>query len=133
MIMGPEKHDSIMASVLGLAHFIAMVSAHTILSLDKPEETIEAAGMTYNMLLTFVGAVLTEAPDFYGSLQMNLPNVNEVEKLFIEKTNFWYDLVKNKEKDKFIQEFDKLKLEFGKVSPDFLKSYKRTYKILENE
>jgi prephenate dehydrogenase len=133
MILSPQKHDEVMSAVLGLSHFIAVVAAHTLLSLDQPEETIEAAGTTYKMLLTFAGAVLSEEADFYGSLQMNLPDAGKIEGLFLEKAKFWQKMIENKETDKFFAEFNKLKLEFGKVSPDFVKSYQRVYKILENE
>jgi prephenate dehydrogenase len=131
--MSREKHDELMSSVLGLSHFIAVVAAHTLVSLDQSREALEAAGTTYKMLLTFAGAVLSEDADFYGSLQTNLPGIDKIEGLFLEKAKFWHEMVENKEADKFISEFNKLKLEFGKVSPDFVKSYQRVYKILENE
>jgi prephenate dehydrogenase len=133
MTLSPEKHDELMSSVLGLSHFLAIVAAHTIVSLDHPEETIEAAGTTYKILLTYMGAVLSEEADFYGSLQMNLPDVSKIEGIFLEKAKFWHEMIENKEADKFIAEFNNLKLEFGKISPDFVKSYQRAYKILKNE
>ena len=34
-IMNPEEHDEMMAVILGLSHFIAIVSADTLLSFDK--------------------------------------------------------------------------------------------------
>ncbi|NIQ06914.1 MAG: prephenate dehydrogenase/arogenate dehydrogenase family protein, partial [Candidatus Korarchaeota archaeon] len=46
-LMTPQEHDEMMAIVLGLPHFIALVSADTLLSLDKLEQTKTIAGTTY--------------------------------------------------------------------------------------
>jgi len=43
-IMTPLEHDRMMTVVLGLAHFIAIVSADTLLSLEKFEEMKKLGG-----------------------------------------------------------------------------------------
>ncbi|HUU65549.1 MAG TPA: prephenate dehydrogenase [Dehalococcoidales bacterium] len=128
-LMTPEEHDEKMTVILGLSHFIAIVSADTLLSSDKLAQPGEISGITYKVLLTLVESVISENPELYASLQMNLPNVTEIEELFQRKAKEWADLVKNKDRQKFIQQMSALrnKLEIG--NPDFGKAYENMYKL----
>ena len=97
-LMTPEEHDEKMTVILGLSHFIAIVSADTLLNYDKLEQPGAIGGITYKVLLTLVESVISENPELYASLQMNLPDVTEIEELFQRKVKEWADLVKNKDK-----------------------------------
>ncbi len=129
-LMTPREHDEKMAIVLGLSHFIALVSADTLLSSDL-RQTEAIGGITYKVLLTLVGSVLSEDPEFYASLQMNLPNITEMEGLFQKKARVWADLVKNKDRQKFIQQMKVLRNRLEKDNPDFGKAYQNMYRIVE--
>ncbi len=85
-----------MAVVLGLAHFIALVSADALLSFDKLKQMEKVGGTTYRLLLTLAESVLTEDAEFYASLQMNLPKMPEIHGLFQKKARAWASLVKIK-------------------------------------
>ena len=129
-LMTPREHDEKMAIVLGLSHFIAIVSADTLLSSDlRQTETI--SGITYKVLLTLVESVLSEDPELYASLQMNLPNITEIEKLFQRKAKVWADLVKNKDRQKFVQQMKILRDKLEKGNPDFGRAYQNMYRIVE--
>ncbi|MCX6005055.1 MAG: prephenate dehydrogenase, partial [Chloroflexi bacterium] len=84
-VMSPVEHDHIMSIVLALSHFIALVSADTLLSLDKFTDSAVAGGTTYKMLLTLAESVVSEDPDFYASLQTHLPDAAKIEELFSMK------------------------------------------------
>ncbi len=129
-LMTPQEHDEIMAVVLGLAHFIAIVSADTLLSFDRLKQMEAISGITYKVLLTLVESVISEDPELYASLQMSLPNMMEIEKLFQRRVKTWADLVENKDKQKFIERMSALKSRFEKVNPDFGKAYENMYKIV---
>ncbi len=81
-LMKPEEHDEIMSIVLGLSHFIALVSADTLASLGKLKDAQKVSGTTYRTLLTLAEGVVSEDADFYSSLQMNLPGLGEYREAF---------------------------------------------------
>ena len=129
--MSPQEHDEMMSVVLGLSHFIALVAADTLLSSGRLEQTGGIGSTTYRVLLSMVVSVVAEDPELYASLQMNLPNVVAMEKLFQGKTAEWADLVAGKDRQEFIRRMRDLKNDFEKYSPDFGKVYENMYKIAE--
>lgn len=130
-VMTPQEHDELMVIVLGLSHFIAIASADTLSSFDKFKRTMTISGVTYRVLLLLVESVISEDPELYASLQMNLPNLTEVERLFQEKVKTWAELVKKKDRRKFVEEMNNLKKRLKEEDPDFGKSYRTIYKLVE--
>jgi len=49
-------------------------------------------------LLALTETVVSQDPEFYASLQMHLPNVENVEDLFCEKSKEWLKVVRRKDK-----------------------------------
>ena len=130
-LMNPQEHDELIAVVLGLAHFIGVVSADALLSLDKLQQLNTVAGTTYKVLLTLVRGVVSRDPEFYATLQMSLPNMPDIEELFLTRTRTWADLVKRKDKQEFIQRMNTLKEKLEKEEPDFADAYETMYKLVE--
>ena len=130
-LMTPLEHDEMMAVILGLSHFIAIVSADTLLSLDKLDQMKAVGGITYKVLLTLVESVISEDAELYASLQMNLPNMAEIEELFQKMGKTWGDLVKNRDRDKFVDRMNALRSRLKESSPDFGKAYENMYKLVE--
>ncbi|RLC61030.1 MAG: prephenate dehydrogenase, partial [Chloroflexi bacterium] len=130
-LMTPQEHDEAMAIILGLSHFIALVSADTLLNLDNFKKMQIISGTTYKLLLTLVGSVLSEDPEFYASLQMNLPNMAKITELFHGNSKSWAELVKNKDRRQFVHRMNTLKDKLRQDNPDFEKAYQNMYKILE--
>jgi prephenate dehydrogenase len=130
-LMSPDEHDEMMAVILGLSHFIAIVSADTLLSVDKLKQMKAIGGSTFKLLLTLAEGVISEDPEFYTSLQMNLPNVAEIEKLFQRKAKTWADLVANKDRPGFARRMNELKDRLYRVNPDFGRAYEAMYKLME--
>ncbi|MFC1974662.1 prephenate dehydrogenase/arogenate dehydrogenase family protein, partial [Chloroflexota bacterium] len=130
-LMTPHEHDEMMTVVLGLSHFIAIVSADTLAGLDRLKDTEAIGGSTYKMLLTLMGSVISEDPELYASLQMSLPNMTKIEELFQRSAKTWADLVKNKDKQKFVNRMNALKNRLEKGNIDFQKAYDNMYKIVE--
>ena len=114
-VMTPHQHDEMMAVVLGLSHFIGLVSADTLASCDNFDQMKAVSGTTYRLILTLVKAVISEDPDFYASLQMSLPNVAEIEGLFGTRVKMWSDLVKKKDRAEFIQRMNALKDQINQI------------------
>ena len=130
-LMTPQEHDETMAVILGLAHFIAIVSADTLVSFDRLKQMEAISGITYKVLLTLVESVVSEAPELYASLQMSLPNMMEIEKLFQQRVKTWTGLVEKKDKQEFVEKMKALRSRFEKVNPDFGKAYENMYEIVE--
>ena len=130
-LMTPQEHDEMMAVILGLSHFIAIVSADTLLSLDNLKQLEAIGGSTYKVLLTLAGSVISEEPELYATLQMSLPNMVEIETLFQERAKIWTDLVKNRDKQEFINRMNVLKNKLKKGDFNFQKAYENMYKIAE--
>jgi len=130
-LMPPHEHDEMMAVILGLSHFIAIVSADTLLSFDNLKQMEAIGGSTYKVLLTLAEGVISEDPEFYASLQMNLPRMTEIEELFQRSSKAWADIVKDRDSREFIRRMNTLKDRLEKSYPDFRKAYENMYKLLE--
>jgi prephenate dehydrogenase len=130
-LMSPEEHDEAMSVILGLAHFIAIVSADTLASLGRLSQMPQIGGITYKVLLSLVESVISEEPELYASLQMNLPNLAEAEKLFQKSAKTWVKLVKDKDKPEFVRRMIALRSKLEQDNPDFGKAYDNMYKIAE--
>ncbi len=130
-MMTPYEHDEMMAVILGLSHFIAIVSADTLLNFDRLREMEAIGGSTYKVLLTLVGSVISEEPEFYASLQMSLPNMTKIEKLFQRSSETWANIVRNRDRQEFVNRMNILKNRLEKGELDFKKAYENMYKIAE--
>ncbi len=130
-LMTPQEHDDMMTVILGLSHFIAIVSADTLLGSSKLKKMQALGGITYKVLLTLVESVLTEDPELYASLQMNLPHVAEVERLFQSRAKDWADMVESGDRQQFIRRMRALRKGLEQEAPDFGKAYENLYRIAE--
>lgn len=97
--MSPEEHDRLMAVILGLAHFISIVSASTLVDYGELEKLSSVQGVTYRALLTLIESVLSEDPELYASLQMNLPHLKSAQDLLIENAKRWSGMVSQKDRN----------------------------------
>jgi len=129
-LLTPQENDEMMSIVLGLSHFIAIVAADTLLSSNNLERLKTVGGVTYKVLLTLAESVVSEDPEFYASLQMSFPRVTVMEELFQEKAKEWADLVKNKDRQEFVQRMSALRSGLERTDPDFGKAYENMYKIV---
>ncbi|HEY86544.1 MAG TPA: prephenate dehydrogenase [Dehalococcoidia bacterium] len=121
-VMTPQEHDEMMTVILGLSHFIAIVSTDTLSRIDKVRQMRAISGTTYKALLTLVESVIPEDPEFYASLQMSLPNMTEIEELFQKSAKTWSELIQNKDQQEFVKRMNILKNSFQKDNPDFWKA-----------
>ncbi len=129
--MSPDEHDELMSVILGLPSFIAIVSADTLLSLNRLQKTRNISGSTYKMLLMLTESVVTEDTNLYASLQMTLPHITEIENLFLSKAATWADMIKNRNKQKIIEKLHSLKDDFKKENPNFAGGYENMYRVIE--
>ena len=129
--MTPREHDEIMSVVLGLAHFITIAAADTLIEIGKMTQLKAVGGSTYRVLTTLVESVVSEDPELYATLQMHLPYVREMETLFRSKADKWAEMVRNKDRSGFVNNMSALKKRFAEENADFGQAYKNMYKIME--
>jgi len=130
--MTPQKHDELMAVVLGLPHFLGLVACETLLEQKNLSETKKVAGTTYRMLFTLAEATALETPDLYASVQTNLQELGKIEDLFMAKAQELLTLIKNNDQEAIIGRISKLKKKLAAADIDFAKSYDVMYKMLES-
>ena len=130
-LMSPEEHDRMMTVILGLAHFIAIVSADTLLSMDRFQEMKQIGGTTFRVLYTLVESVLSEDPELYASLQMGFPDISAIEGQFQQSVEMWADMVKNNDRRAFVDRMSALKKRLEETDPDFEKAYEDMYRITD--
>jgi prephenate dehydrogenase len=131
VLMSPHEHDELMTAVLGLSHFIAIVTADTLSRFDNLELMRAVSGSSYRVLLTLVESVISEDPEFYASLQMSLPNITEIERLFQGSSKIWADLIANRDRQEFVREMNALRNKLEISDRNFGKGYRNMYKIVE--
>jgi prephenate dehydrogenase len=131
-VMTPQKHDELMAVVLGLPHFLGLVACETLLEQKNLPETKKVAGTTYRMLFTLAEATAMETPDLFAAVQTNLANLGEVEDLFMAKAQELITLIKNKDQKAIIDRLEQLKKKLAVVDSNFAKSYEVMYKMLQS-
>lgn len=129
-VMSPAEHDELMTIVLGLSHFIALVSADTLLELGKLKGTESVSGTSYRLLLMLAEAVVSEDPEFYASLQMALPGMAKMEEIFLSKAKDWAAMVKDKDKHSFAEKMRQLEFKFRQADPGFADAYDNAYRLL---
>lgn len=130
-VMTPEEHDDMMAVVLGLAHFVGIVAAETLVNFGKLKPMADIAGGSYKLLLTLAESVVSEDAEFYASLQMNMPGAVKIEEMFQKNAQLWADIVKNKDQAVFADKMTALKNAMARSDPNFRKAYENMYKIMD--
>ena len=87
-------------------------------------------GSTYRVLTTLVESVISEDPELYATLQMNLPHLLEIENLFQKNAAKWGQFVSNQDKAGFKEGMIDLKKKFRENNTEFGKAYENMYKIM---
>jgi len=128
--MSPRQHDRLMSLSLAFPHFVGLVACDTLIRSGKFLHVKRFAGSTYKLLLTLAEAVASEDPNHYGSIQMNLPEAEAFQKLFLASSKEWLDVVEKRDKSRFVRKMKRLKERLKKLDPDYSISYDAMYQLL---
>jgi prephenate dehydrogenase len=131
-LMTPPQHDETMATVLGLPHVLALVAADCLLALGDFQSLETLGGTSCKLLLTLADSVLSEDPELYASLQMNLQGVGGIHKLLAEKLADWADIVGRRDRTAFVCRMEALRKQREQSGPDFRQAYEKMYRILDS-
>lgn len=131
-IMTPQKHDELMSIILGLPHFIGLVTCETLLAQENFTESKKLAGTTYRMLFTLAEATAQETPDLFANVQTKLSNLGKMEESFIQNAQSLLDLMKNNNTTEIMSRIERLRTKLAKIDNDHNKSYETMYKMLQS-
>ncbi len=131
-VMTPQKHDELMAIILGVPHFLGLAACETLLEQPSFAESKKLAGTTYRMLYTLAEAVAQETPDLYANVQTKLAGMQKIEETFIKNAEAWLELMKKKDSKEIMARMERLRSKLNKVDGDYGKSYQDMYKMLES-
>lgn len=129
-VLSPRRHDELMALVLGFPHFVGLVAGDALVNSSDFVEAKRVGGASYKLLLTLVGAVAAEEPVFYSNLHMSLPEMEQIEGLFLSKVEEWLKLVKRKDCGGFGRRMGEVKKRLRELDPDFERYYRLMYRLL---
>ncbi len=129
--MSPREHDRLMSLTLAFPHFVGLVACDTLIRSGKFLQAKRFAGSTYKLLLTLAEAVASEDPNHYGSIQMNLPEAEAFQKLFLASSKEWLSVVEKRDKSRFVGKMKRLKESLKKLDPDYSISYDAMYRLLK--
>jgi len=131
-IMTPQKHDELMSIILGLPHFIGLITCETLLAQENFSESKKLAGTTYRMLFTLAEATAQETPDLYANVQTKLSNLGKIEEKFIQNAQTLLELIKNQDTTEIIARIARLRTKLSEVDNDHNKSYETMYRMLQS-
>ncbi|MCL1965727.1 MAG: prephenate dehydrogenase/arogenate dehydrogenase family protein [Candidatus Bathyarchaeota archaeon] len=131
-IMTPQKHDELMSIILGLPHFIGLITCETLLAQENFTKSKKLAGTTYRMLFTLAEATAQETPDLYANVQTKLSTLGNMEEKFIQNAQTLLDLIKNKDNTEIMARIERLRTKLAKIDNDNNKSYETMYKMLQS-
>jgi len=129
-VLSPRRHDELMALVLGFPHFVGLVAGDALSNNSYFVDAKRVGGATYKLLLTLAGAVAAEEPVFYSNLHMSLPEMEQIEELFLSKVEEWLKLVKRKDCEGFGRKMEEVKKRLRELDPDFERYYLLMYRLL---
>ena len=131
-VLAPRRHDELMALVLGFPHFVGLVAGDALVNCSDFVDAKQVGGASYKLLLTLAGAVAAEEPVFYSNLHMSLPEMEQIEELFLEKVEEWLKLVKTKDCEGFGRKMEQVKKRLKELDPDFERYYRLMYRLLDD-
>lgn len=99
-----KEHDKMMAVVQWLTHFDMFVFGETIRRLDFDiTESLNFVSPVYKMIISSVARYLDQNPKLYSDIQIYNPEVLQVHKTFMEVTEHYNRIVKDKDETAFIE------------------------------
>lgn len=111
-----KKHDEIMASVQGIAHFLSFCFPHAI-SKSKIEfqKLFEFQTPVYRVVSTFLSRYLDQDPNLYASIQIENPETKKAVRNFLNSGEEFLKIVENKDFSGF--------LNFAKIGKNYLGNF----------
>jgi prephenate dehydratase/prephenate dehydrogenase len=100
--LSAKEHDKIMSTVQGLTHFVSIVLANALAKGNLPlKKYLDFQTPAYRITVDFLGRILNQNPELYGSIQIeNSLNVDTISR-FIESSQKFLEIVKTKNLDEF--------------------------------
>ncbi|MGQ9781772.1 MAG: prephenate dehydrogenase/arogenate dehydrogenase family protein [Nitrososphaeria archaeon] len=116
-IMSPREHDKLMGTILGLSHFIGLVTFDTWLG-SGLRELKKTGGTSFKLLFSLIDNVVHSDPNLYAEIQMGLDSTEEAEAMFERNVRKWLAMVAKKDRQRFVAEMVRLRETFDSQGYD---------------
>ncbi len=118
----PEEHDRMMSIIQVLIHFSTIVMGRTLREMGVSiEKSLDYTSPIYRLEMNFIGRLFAQDPALYGAIGMLNPHSEEVLNKLHESFINYMDIIKSKNLDEFIDDFNKTANFFGPYSPQAMK------------
>lgn len=122
IICEPDYHDKISAFVQGLMHFHMLALAKTFADMKlAPEDSLKFSTPPFRIELDMLGRMLSQDPKLYADIQIENPSFLKVLNTFEKEIKELKNIVKNKDKKKFIEYFNKASKHFENIKAESMK------------
>lgn len=110
----PEQHDRAMHLIQGLRHFVALLHGSFMREFDlKPEEMADFSSPIYRAELMMTGRIFAQDAELYADIVFSNFERRTLLIEFFEHHQKLAELVKNNDREGFINEFNKITEFFG--------------------
>lgn len=121
-----KKHDEIMAILQGLIHFNFLTTAYALKKISKEKklnlnELLDYGGIVYRLRLGMIARILSQDPELYSDLAMYNKNTKKAVERYAEITKELEEVIKKKDKRKFIKFFTEAASFFSGFEKEALK------------
>ena len=114
IVISPEEHDRIMGVVQGLTHFAFISLGATLKELNVDiKKSRRFASPIYELMISIIGRIIGQNPYLYADIQMFNPRIREIHEVFINQCKEISEIVKNKDRDRFVKIMKEAAKHFG--------------------
>lgn len=122
IICRPEYHDKMSAFIQGLMHFHMLALAKTFADMKlAPKDSLKFSTPPFRIELDMFGRMLSQDPKLYADIQIENPSFLKVLNTFEREIKELKNIVKNKDKKKFIEYFNKASRHFEIIKAKSMK------------
>lgn len=121
-VITPEEHDKLMSIIQGLTHFSAICVGYALKELNVDvEKSMELTSPIYKIRMDVVGRILNQDPGLYADIEILNPFTLQVINKFLNSVKQFYEIVKNKDRERFIKYFNEASTFFGRFKEDAMR------------
>lgn len=117
----PKKHDHVMHMVQGLRHFVALLHGSFMRYYDlNPDDILDFSSPIYRAELMMTGRIFAQDARLYADIVFANEERRNLLLRFVDHHNKLAELVKNGDKEGFVEEFEAITEFFGEFADQAL-------------
>ncbi|MBN1857065.1 MAG: prephenate dehydrogenase/arogenate dehydrogenase family protein [Dehalococcoidia bacterium] len=129
--MTPERHDEVMAIVLGMPALVVATVARTIVGTGLLSQSRDVSGTSLEVLMALTDSMLSEGSDLYSTLLSAMPTAPSIADALESNMAHFAGLVRARARTEMYDEFSTLGGELAAADNREGNPYDRVYAMLE--